>query len=500
MGLHKIVELDEHFSGSRGLEPTVQLLDFTTKTASEASEWSRSIRPVPGKTYILVLAMGASEFYGPNRNGDAFRESELKKCHKTFETNAHVFKSHVNKDPAKSYGKVVKSFYNQDMHRVELVLEIDNNKAPDIVEKVNSGQTVAVSMGCRIKFDVCSICGNEAPTREDYCSHLRNELNEIYPDGRIVCADNPNPNFFDISVVWRPADRTGYMLKKIASARQVGNSSAWLAEKVAARKSLKQYLSKAADIEKLVSGVGIPVETKATGDSFSTTDSESSLYSGWLKTVVPRLSGDYEALNDSDLLYLSAKDLPKVLTTLSNLGIFLATPEFLDLIYVKASGKKAPEGLASKLIDLQGDVFRMLSKHPELSEGLIHKGLVSTGAEEHDKEIAEKVSKYLPVRSLAENWLTVTDPRVKTSAVQLIKSSRFSIPRSSYSYPELNKLAQFSYCTYLANIQELGSKNTYTKLASLVSPTAQGSNANKTHMPWAPVTVSYINHNLKLYR
>ena len=101
MGLNKIVELDEHFSGSRGLEPTVQLIDFNTKTASEASDWSRSIRPVPGKTYILVLAMGASEFYGPNRNGDAFRETELKKCHKTFETNAHVFKSHVNKDPEK---------------------------------------------------------------------------------------------------------------------------------------------------------------------------------------------------------------------------------------------------------------------------------------------------------------------------------------------------------------------------------------------------------------
>ena len=70
--------------------------------------------------------MGASEFYGPNRNGDAFRESELIKTHKTFETNAHVYKSHVNKDPAKSYGKVVKSFYNPDMHRVELILEIDN--------------------------------------------------------------------------------------------------------------------------------------------------------------------------------------------------------------------------------------------------------------------------------------------------------------------------------------------------------------------------------------
>ena len=262
MALDKILQIDEYFAGSRGLEPSVKLLEPggpLQKTASEAEQWASSISAVPGKTFILVLAMGASEFYGPNRNGDAFSEKELKNSHHTFETNAHVFKSHVNKDPAKSFGKVLKSFYNDDMHRVELILEIDNNKAPDIVTKINSGNSVAVSMGCKIKYDVCSICGNKAPTRAQYCTHLKNELNTIYPDGRIVCADNPNPKFFDISVVWRPADKTGYMLKKVASAREYGGSSAWLAEKVAARVTLARYLNKAAEIEKLVSGVGIGV-------------------------------------------------------------------------------------------------------------------------------------------------------------------------------------------------------------------------------------------------
>ena len=109
MSFDKILELDEHFRGTSGLEPTVQLIDFNSKTSSIAEEWSRTISPRPGKTYILVLAMGASEFYGPNRNGDAFRESELRKTYKTFETDAHVYKSHVNKDPLKSYGSVVKS-------------------------------------------------------------------------------------------------------------------------------------------------------------------------------------------------------------------------------------------------------------------------------------------------------------------------------------------------------------------------------------------------------
>lgn len=497
-GFNKILELDEHFQGSRGLEPTVQLIDFNSKTASEASTWSKaSIRPTPGKTYILVLAMGASEYYGPNRNGDAFRESELKKCHKTFETNAHVYKSHVNKDPAKSYGKVVRSFYNQDMHRVELVLEIDNNKAPDIVEKVNSGQSVAVSMGCRIKFDVCSICGNEAPTREDYCSHLRNELNEIYPDGRVVCADNPNPNFFDISVVWRPADRTGYMLKKIASARLVGESSAWLAEKIAARKSLQRYLNKAADIEKLVNGVGFSLTGTSNSGKETTVDRDSSLHAGWLKTVVPRIRGDFEAVTDEDLKYLSSKDLPRVLTTLSNMGIFLATPEFLDLIYLKASGKKAPEGLASKLIDLQGDVFRMLAKHPSISEGLIGSGLAPSGAESPDKEVVEKMSKYLPLRSLEERWVGDLSSSVKTAARRLIKQSRVKLPRNTTSLGEFDKVAAYAYSTYLASIQELSSGNTYTKLASLVSPSAAGKTPYSKSIPWSAITTAAINAGLK---
>ena len=384
--LAKELQLDEYFRGSNGLEPTVQLLDFNSKVASEASDWSKRIQPTPGKTYILVLAMGASEFYGPNRNGDAFRESELIKTHKTFETNAHVYKSHVNKDPAKSYGEVVKSFYNPDMRRVELILEIDNNKAPDIVEKVNSGRSVAVSMGCKIKYDVCSICGNKAPTRAQYCTHLRNELNKIYPDGRIVAADNPNPKFFDISIVWRPADKTGYMLKKVAAQGEAGPSSAWLAEKQAARITLAKYLNKAAEIEKLVSGVGFKPDSSG---------KDSSLNKQWLKTVVPKLRNSFTEVTDEDKDYLSGFSIPKVLKSLSSMGIFLATPEFLDLVYIKLTGSKAPSGLAQNLVALQGDIFSLLAKHPDMAEDLIYQGIAPTGSEEVDSDIQEKMSKRL---------------------------------------------------------------------------------------------------------
>lgn len=482
--LAKELQLDEYFRGSNGLEPTVQLLDFNSKIASEASDWSKRIQPTPGKTYILVLAMGASEFYGPNRNGDAFRESELIKTHKTFETNAHVYKSHINKDPAKSYGKVVKSFYNPDMHRVELILEIDNKKAPDIVEKVNSGRSVAVSMGCKIKYDVCSICGNKAPTRAQYCTHLRNELNNIYPDGRIVAADNPNPKFFDISIVWRPADKTGYMLKKVASSSESGPSSAWLAEKQAARITLAKYLNKAAEIEKLVSGMGFKADNSGT---------DSSLNKQWLKTVVPKLRNSFTEVTDEDKSYLSRFSIPKVLKSLSSMGIFLATPEFLDLVYIKLTGAKAPSGLANNLVSLQGDIFSLLSKHPDMAEDLIYQGIAPSGSEEVDSDIQEKMSKYIPSRGWSDGDIlrnTLGYTKVASSETHPVV-----LRRNKHSIPYVDKIASTSYAVYIAGILEAEDNPRYTKLASLVSENSLGYRSWEPK-PWAALTLLSLNRQL----
>ena len=402
--MEKIVDIDGRLVSRRlsVIEPTVQILRLGhnngVKTASEASEWARSVRPQDGKTYILVLALGASEWYGPNRNGDGFREEELIRRHKTFETDAHVFRSHVNKDPAKSFGKVVKSFYNNDMHRVELVLEIDNEKAPDIVEKINNGEQVAVSMGCRIKHDVCSICGNKAPKRDDYCDHAKFQLNDILPDGRLVYVDNPDPTFFDISVVWRPADRTGYMLKKVADYqhREFVGSSAELAEKIAGRTVLASILKKVADIDKIVTGVGIGSEGNKGG-----------LTGQWVDKVVPKVLSNYKPIDNADLGWLSGKNFPRVLATLSEMGIFLSTPEFLDIFFMKATGLPAPRGLARKLISMQGDLFRMMADNPKIVEFVLDSGILGTPDTKPLPEVRAKMSSYIPSRSWSADNLKV---------------------------------------------------------------------------------------------
>lgn len=190
-----------------------------TKTAEYSQilvDFIKTLKEKADKVYALVNALSAGEFYGSNRNGDYFPEEALKEYHKTFEALGHVYRHHVNKDPQKSMGRVVFSHYNPEMHRVELIIELDKGKAEDVVGRLDKGDLPAVSMGCRVPWDECSICGNRARTRKEYCEHLAKKMNTVMPTGQRVVAINRMPKFFDLSVVLVPADRTAGFLSKVA--------------------------------------------------------------------------------------------------------------------------------------------------------------------------------------------------------------------------------------------------------------------------------------------
>ena len=207
---------------SRNSRAGVKLASVDGAYAPEIRDFMKQLKPVVGKIYALINAMGATEYFGCNRNGDAFFEDALKKYHHTFVEDGHAFMHHKNKDPEKSYGKVVFSAYNDKMHRVELVVEYDTSKLdPKFVDKINNGEMVNVSMGCRVDSDYCSICGHRAKTPADYCKHLKYEpgLTGMLPDGRKAFAINKDPHFFDISIVTIPADPTARIMAKLASDR-----------------------------------------------------------------------------------------------------------------------------------------------------------------------------------------------------------------------------------------------------------------------------------------
>lgn len=201
---------------------------------SAAAHFERELselKPEKGMAYLHMLALGDGEYYGSNRNGDYFPKKANQDYHDTFVKFGHVFKHHKNKDPKKASGHVLSSSYNDDMRRVELLTKVSEDKWSEELTDLENGKDVPVSMSCTVPFDTCSICGNEAPSRKQYCDHLKYAMTSILDDGRQVYAINDEPTFFDISRVVKPADRTAFVLKKAASAVKVA-SGADLAEEL----------------------------------------------------------------------------------------------------------------------------------------------------------------------------------------------------------------------------------------------------------------------------
>jgi hypothetical protein len=189
----------------------------------------------PGDIPIHLLAMGATEFYGPNRNGDGFKKAMLEEYHPTFVKHARYYYNHANKDPLKSYGYVKSSAYHPSMHRVELLVCLNGTKeaaarnrgfvAEKDLDDLENGRDIPVSMAIKVPYDVCSGCGNRAKTREEYCTGrtckyggLLENISKVASDGHILHADNTEGTFFDISRVWRPADRIAYVFGRIKAA------------------------------------------------------------------------------------------------------------------------------------------------------------------------------------------------------------------------------------------------------------------------------------------
>lgn len=316
MSLIKLVDSASFFSKD---EQLVTIIDFDKskgllKQASDSriQEFASNITPESDKIYVHILAMGAGEYFGANRNADYFPEANLIEYHNTFVTSpAHIFRNHVNKRPEIAIGQVIFSIYNERMHRVEVIAWIDKVKGADIVERLEHGDFPATSMACKTAYDVCSICSNKAHTLQAYCEHLRNDLGKVYPDGRKVMALNLAPlKFFDMSIVIRPADVTSSVLQKLAS------NSAIIG-------SVEMALSE---------GISDPGVTKKA--AFKKVSELIKEVDGQVVDYDPNLDPILDKLNDPEtrlIAALSKFPLPEVVTTLAHMGISPSIAFLADL-------------------------------------------------------------------------------------------------------------------------------------------------------------------------
>lgn len=234
-------------------DPLVQLFrqgDEIRKVAGalmpSIQDWLSTYKSDKDKIALLVNALGASEYWGQNVNGDIFPESALvHDCNNhpgqqhphddftgkivppygawTFKQYAKPYVHHKNKDPTRAFGEVAHWCWNPRMHRVELVVVIDRHAALEhgaqhVVDRIDAGEYPDVSMGCKVPFDVCTICNNKSKTRHDYCKCITEfGMGTILKDGRRVGVTNTYPRFFDISFVFIGADKTAKVMAKLGS-------------------------------------------------------------------------------------------------------------------------------------------------------------------------------------------------------------------------------------------------------------------------------------------
>lgn len=283
--------------GSKGLDPSGM-----EKYAAASDSFKDSVKPEKGKSYVHVITNGALERYSSNGNSDGFnetfrtwsfpepargrsKEAQLKgglmEYHRTYSQYGGVYRKHKNsrkKDPktGKAYekeGSIAAETYNNGMHRGELIVCLEDDKWRSTLQKVASGEPVWWSQGCAVPYDTCSICGNQAKKRDEYCDHLKFMKNKIASSGHQAFAINDETWYHDISEVDVPAFRIAGTLEKVAAGDlivrpEVEAPGLWLptglAEMLmgARERSRWQLMQKMARMEKEVTGTSLSEEQK----------------------------------------------------------------------------------------------------------------------------------------------------------------------------------------------------------------------------------------------
>ena len=447
--IRKLIQLEDQFAtGEPTTRPVIlwgangRPLREQVKTASEdANAYIQAVEPKPGYSIALVLALGAYETYDLNRNADGFNEfpykpgikplcghagcynpegwvgqDEVLPAHyKSFEQYGRNFVHHKNTDESLAVGDVLKAFWNAHMHRVELIVGLENAKSPEFSKRIADGEYPAVSMGTRIKYDVCTHCGHRAPTRKQYCDHLKFHLREVGPNGLRFGALNPSPRFFDISWVIRPADQTGYMMRKIASYEVRGygvemdsapegmvKSAAIAGEYLDAVDEKRAALQKISDIDKVVRGVAVDHKTSPLSEA------EAKQIHQYHSSIKPGLQSQ-PSIDDDTLRDLSGSPLNQTLASLYAAGIILSTPEFSKLVLSRLNpGITVPQHALDGLGALQGHILDFLAQHPQLMDQMLRTGIFDWNTDHVKPEIVGKAEKYLEKRSTISDYLTRT--------------------------------------------------------------------------------------------
>lgn len=184
--------------------------------------------------YIRTRAIGSLENWGPNQNGDGFPMKELKASYRTFVGKGN-FLDHKSDDLNAIRGLVVDAYLNEEDGCVECLIAVDKKSHPQLARDIETGVINSVSMGTRVGWSECSVCGNIARTDREYCDHIagyKGMKMSMYTNNAEhnfgawpIHEVNHDLEFIELSWVGVPAFREANVLEKIASLKKAVDNS-----------------------------------------------------------------------------------------------------------------------------------------------------------------------------------------------------------------------------------------------------------------------------------
>ena len=348
---------------------SANMVSYNTEYVPKIAEFIKNLSPKPGCIYILSNALGGSEVWGSNNNGDLFPAAPhwgiahpgKEWGYETFVHFADVFRQHRNEKSKghPSYGKLVCSAWNPRMWRVETVAEIPRGQKEieDIESDLDNNKPVAVSMGCRIPFDECSVCGHRARVSSQHCEHLKTKLKQTMPDGLVVAMINYYPIFFDQSFVRKGADPAAWAHSKVGEGTAIINQGEvkFTAESETLFFSPQMRKVASSDEDKeaaMYKEIGGEATTQVEAEHGQTIRE-------FMKKVRPKLQAKESPMDkEAQEKIASEHSLSEIWSTMHFAGIDMRPDEFQYMALKQAGAKnKDMEGLADDLWD-KGIVFK----------------------------------------------------------------------------------------------------------------------------------------------
>lgn len=161
---------------------------FVTQGDDKKFDLEAEIKEFPDSLFTKCFAIKADE---TNDNGDYFSKEELKKAVSTF-IGVPVFTNHQNNDINQARGKVIHSWWDEDRNGIMVIMRIDASAYPQLARGITQKIIIGTSMGCSVKYSLCSVCHNYAETPDGYCSCVKNRKTRKISQKKVKCSYHKN--------------------------------------------------------------------------------------------------------------------------------------------------------------------------------------------------------------------------------------------------------------------------------------------------------------------